>query len=70
MKSKDRKRFSHRIDMWDDNGENVLEHLAGIEDFDFAMATYLAACLRWLGAAITIRQCAQIIEDSRRRRLA
>jgi hypothetical protein len=56
--------------MWDDDGENVLEHLAGIEDFDFAMATYLAACLRWPGAAITIRQCAQIIEDSRRRRLA
>ena len=32
MKSKDRKRFSHRIDMWDDDGENVLEHLAGVED--------------------------------------
>ena len=56
MKSKDRKRFSHRIDMWDDDGENVLEHLAGVEDFDLAMATYRAACLRWPGAAITIRQ--------------
>ncbi len=45
MKSKDRKRFSHRIDMWDDDGENVLEHLAGVEDFDLAMATYRArAC--------------------------
>ena len=49
MKSKDRKRFSHRIDMWDDDGENVLEHLAGVEDFDLAMATYRAACLRWPG---------------------
>jgi hypothetical protein len=65
MKSKDRKRFSHRIDMWDDDGENVLEHLAGVEDFDLAMATY-----RWPGAAITIRQGARIIEDSRKRRLA
>jgi hypothetical protein len=46
MKSKDRKRFSHRIDMWDDDGENVLEHLAGVEDFDLAMATYRAAGLR------------------------
>ena len=55
MKSKDRKRFSHRIDMWDDDGENVLEHLAGVEDFDLAMAAYRAACLRWPGAAITIR---------------
>jgi hypothetical protein len=26
--------------MWDDDGENVLEHLAGVEDFDLAMATY------------------------------
>ena len=33
MKSKDRKRFSHRIDLWDEDGENVLEHLAGVEDF-------------------------------------
>jgi hypothetical protein len=70
MKSKDRKRFSHRIDMWDDDGENVLEHLAGVEDFDLAMATYRAACLRWPGAAITIRQGARILEDSRKRRLA
>ena len=70
MKSKARKRFSHRIDMWDDDGENVLEHLAGVEDFDLAVATYRAACLRWPGAAITIRQGARIIEDSRKRRLA
>ena len=70
MKGKDRKRFSQRIDMWDEDGENVLEHLAGVEDFDLAMATYRAACLRWPGAAITIRQGAQILEDSRKRRLA
>jgi hypothetical protein len=56
--------------MWDDDGENVLEHLAGVEDFDLAMATYRAACLRWPGAAITIRQGARILEDSRKRRLA
>jgi hypothetical protein len=56
--------------MWDDDGENVLEHLAGVEDFDLAMATYRAACLRWPGAAITIRQGARIIEDGRKRRFA
>src|SRR4051794_7481094 len=32
--------------MWDDDGENILEHFAGIEDFDLAMTTYRAACLR------------------------
>ena len=56
--------------MWDDDGENVLEHLAGVEDFDLAMAAYRAACLRWPGAAITIWQGARILEDSRKRRLA
>jgi hypothetical protein len=25
--------FSFRIDMWTDDGENVIEHLAGVEDF-------------------------------------
>ena len=49
---KDRKRFAHRIDMWDDDGENIVEHLAGVEDFDLAMATYRAACLRWPRTAI------------------
>jgi hypothetical protein len=47
--------------------ENVLEHLAGVEDFDLAMATYRAACLRWPGAAVTIGQGARIFEDSRKR---
>jgi hypothetical protein len=67
---KDRKRFAHRIDMWDDDGENIVEHMAGVEDFDLAMATYRAACLRWPRTAITLRQGACVIEDSRQRRLA
>jgi hypothetical protein len=31
---KNHKQFAHRVDMWDDAGENLAEHLAGIEDFD------------------------------------
>ena len=27
-----RTRFAYRIDAWDANGENVIEHLAGVED--------------------------------------
>ena len=70
MKSKDRKRFSHRIDMWDDDGENIVEHLAAVGGYDLAVATYRAACLRWPNAAITLRQGTRVIEDSRKRRLA
>jgi hypothetical protein len=64
-----RTRFAHRVDMWDDAGDNVIEHLAGVDDFELARATYLAACQRWPSAAITLRQGARVIEDSRRTRL-
>jgi len=65
-----RARFAYRIDMWDAEGENILEHLAGIEDLQFAKATYLAACKRWPRAPITLRQGTQVIQDNRRKRLA
>jgi hypothetical protein len=64
-----RTRFAYRIDAWDANGENVIEHLAGVEDLHFAKATYVAACLRWPGTPITLRQGTRVIEDSRRTRL-
>jgi hypothetical protein len=64
-----RTRFAYRVDMWDADGENVIEHLAGVEDLQFAKAIYLAACNRWPGAAITLRQGTRVIEDNRRTRL-
>jgi hypothetical protein len=67
---KNRTHFTHRIDMWDNDVENVIEQLAGVEDFEVAMATYRAACRRWPGAAITLRQGARVIEDSRQKRFA
>jgi hypothetical protein len=42
-----RSHFAYRIDAWDADGENVIEHLAGVEDLQVAKATYLAACQRW-----------------------
>ena len=64
-----RTHFAFRIDLWTDDGENIIEHLAGAEDFNLAMATYRAACERWPKAAITLRQGARVIEDSRRMRI-
>ena len=46
--------FSYRIDMWSIDGAKVIEHLAGVEDFQVAMATYRAACERWPGRTITL----------------
>jgi hypothetical protein len=41
--------FLYRIDMWSIDRAKVLEHLAGADDFQVAMATYRAACERWPG---------------------
>jgi hypothetical protein len=65
-----RTRFAYRIDLWDTNGENVVEHLAGVEDLQIAMDTYRSAVRRWPGGVITLRQGARVIEDSRDTRVA
>jgi len=64
-----RTRFAYRIDMWDADGENIIEHLAGVEALQFAKATYRAACKRWPGAPITLSEGMHLIEDNRRKRL-
>jgi hypothetical protein len=64
-----RTRFAYRIDAWDADGENVIEHLAGVEDLQVAKATYLAACQRWPETPITLRRGTRVIEDRRRTRL-
>ena len=64
-----RTHFAFRIDMWDRDSESIVEHIAGVQDYQVAMATYLAACQRWPNAPITLRQGARIIENSRQTRL-
>ena len=57
------------VDIWDDTGNNIVEHVAGVEDYQVALATFRAACERWPGTPITLRQGARVIEDSRRLRV-
>ena len=64
MRIKNRKQFAHRIDLWDDDGANLVDHLAGVEDLDVAAATYRAACRRWPKAKITLRQGARVVDKS------
>jgi hypothetical protein len=66
---KTRTHFTFRIDKLDVNGE-VFEHVAGLEDFELAVATYEAACKRWPGDPIMLRQGARVVKDSRKTRLA
>jgi hypothetical protein len=69
-KVKTRTNFSFRIDIWIADGESIVEHVAGVEDYELGLATYRAACERWPGKPITLRHGARVIEDSRRLRLA
>ena len=65
-----RTHFAFRIDRWDEAGDNILDHVAGIEDYTVARAAYEAAMLRWPGEMVTLRQGACVIFDDRLTRLA
>jgi len=55
-----RTHFTFRVDTWTPDGESIVEHVAGIEDYQVALATYRAACERWPGTPITLRQGARV----------
>jgi hypothetical protein len=61
--------FAYRIDRWDADGNNVMEHVADIDDLTVAKAIYEATRKQWPGANITLRQGARFIEDSRKTRV-
>jgi hypothetical protein len=65
-----RTHFAYRIDLWSDDEKEVVEYLADVDDLTIALATYHAACKRWPGKAITLRQGPPVIKDNRRSRLA
>jgi hypothetical protein len=48
--------FAFRVNIWDDTGDSIVEHVAGVDDFEVAEATYRAAVARWPAARITLRQ--------------
>ena len=42
-----RTHFTFRVDTWTPDGESIVEHVAGVEDVQVALATFHAACQRW-----------------------
>jgi hypothetical protein len=54
-----RTHFTFRVDTWTAEGESVVEHVAGVEDYQVALATFCAACERWPGTPIRLRQGAR-----------
>jgi hypothetical protein len=53
--------FTFRVDIWDHTGNSIVEHVAGVDDFEVAVATYRAAVARWPAARITLRQGARVV---------
>src|SRR5262249_55547228 len=43
--------FAYLVDIWDATGDNIVEHVAGVDEFEVAEATYRTAVAR-----ITLRQ--------------
>jgi len=53
--------YIHTIDRWDEaTGENLIERIAGVSDYQVAVETYRAAVKRWPGAKITLRNRARV----------
>jgi len=46
-----RTHFTFRVDTWTADGESIVGHVAGVEDYQVALATYRAACQSLAGHA-------------------
>jgi hypothetical protein len=66
---KPRTHFKHTIDHLDAFGE-IIGTTAGVDDYEIAETTWLAAVKRWPRERIILRQGARVVRDSRRPRLA
>jgi hypothetical protein len=61
---KEKAYFEFGIDVWDDDGSNVVDHVAYVDDFGLAEATYHAALKRWPTSRVILRQGARTVQDS------
>jgi hypothetical protein len=50
MAIKTRTHFTFRVDTWTPDSESIVEHVAGVEDYQVALATFRAACERLTGS--------------------
>jgi hypothetical protein len=53
--------------VWEDGGGSIVEHVAGVDDFEVAEATYQAAVTLWPAARMILRQRARVVHESGRR---
>ena len=51
-----RTHFTFRVDTWTPDGESIVEHVAGVEDYELALATYRGAANTGLALPSTLRE--------------
>jgi len=56
--------FQFRLDLWDAARENILEHLAGTDDFELSEAMYRPALTRWPESPVILRHGVRTVHDS------
>ena len=56
--------FAFRVDIWDATGDNIVEHVAGVDDLEVAEATYRAAVARWPSERITLGQGIRVVHNT------
>jgi hypothetical protein len=56
--------FAFRIDVWDAAGDNLVEHLAGLDDHGMAVAAYEVAGAVRPTDKITLRQGARVVRKN------
>jgi hypothetical protein len=61
---KTRTYFAFRVDVWDSAANSIVEHIAGVDDFEVAVTTYRAAVVRWPAARIPLRQGIRVLHDT------
>jgi hypothetical protein len=45
-------------------GENIVKHIAGLDDFEIATAAYQAALTHWPQSRVILRQGARTVHDT------
>ena len=61
-----RTHFTFRVDTWTPDGESIVEHVAGVENYQLSLATLPRRPRTLARHSITLRQGARMIEDIRR----
>jgi hypothetical protein len=61
---KNKTHFQFRLQVWDANGDNVVEHVIGTDDFAVAQSIYRGALMRWPNSRVILRQGPHAVYDS------